>query len=191
MKPLTTGSKVLLVLAAFLLSILDVSTTLILAGKYGAHLESNPRFLGVIYATSSVLILKTLIIAASFGLATILLYSMFAKINAKLGLTYALVFISYQLAVLASNVISFFSGHAYFNHQRILFPVIVIATVIAVAKKFLVKNYSTIKSSITVSYIITLSINHIQPLPNFEYFTIPLLINLVILLPFWKHKQES
>lgn len=191
MQPLTSRNKVLLVLAASLLSILDVWTTLILAGKYGAHLESNPRFLGVIYATGNVLILKTLIIASSFALATILLYSMFGKINAKLGFTYALVFVSYQLAVLASNIVSFFFGHVYFKQQRILFPFIVIATVIAVAKKFLEKNYSTIKSSITISYILTLSINHIQPLRYFEYFTLPMLLNLILILPFWKHKQES
>ena len=171
----------LLPLLAFILTILDYLSTILSASKYGLYLESNQRILLILGMPLYKLIIVIFLMGLLFALSTLLLMLACKKINPRLPGLYGRLVISAQTSVVINNIIIFFAGFSYINNMKILFPLIVWVTYLIINSK----HARVVAFALLLSYSTSILIHAVYGLSNFQYFALPLFLNLIYVLIAW------
>ncbi|ODS38852.1 MAG: hypothetical protein A7316_06860 [Candidatus Altiarchaeales archaeon WOR_SM1_86-2] len=164
---------------AFILTSLDYLSTFLSASRYGLYLECNQRMVVILGLPLHKLILVTILTGLLFAFSTLLLMLAFRKFNSSLPELQGRLMVSAQSSVVLNNMIIFFLGFSYINNMKIFFPLLVWITFLLINKKY----SRIIAFTLLLSYSTCILIYLIFGLSNFQYFVLPLFLNLIYVLP--------
>ena len=114
-----------------------------------------------------------------FAFSTLLIMFTFRKFNSAIPELYGRLIVSSQASAVLSNIIIFFLGFSYINNQKIFFPIVVWITFLLINKRY----SRIIVTTLILSYSTTVFIYLIFGLTSFQYFALPLFLNLIYALP--------
>ncbi len=162
--------------ASFLLSLLDAATTRLAAHRHGWQWEANPLWQQSLAEES---LAAYGLVGLSFAACAALLVVAFERVREGLGTQMAMLWLAIQGTVVASNLLSWLIGPAYFTRIFWFFPVVALA-VVGFSMRVLTQKAAPVIIALAFAHLLVVVLDAVLLVPHFLRLAGPLFLILVI-----------